>query len=82
MLARGSAQEAHATFESFRAAGGAALPGIGDEAFRAGSGTAELMVSRKGNTVIAVAGPGLENLTLAASPVRLERLRALVATAH
>lgn len=82
VLSRGSSQEAHATFEAFRASGSAALPGVGDEAFRAGSGATELMVSRKGNTVIAVAGPGLENLTLAASSARLDRLRALVATAH
>lgn len=74
VMARSSADEARATLQRLRGAGATALAGVGDEAFS----HATLAAARKGNTVIAVAGPAPESLTALPQPARVERLRAIV----
>ncbi len=78
VFSKASAEEARAVANLFRGAHPTAIAGLGDEAFSATTAAGEVIVARKGSTVIVLADAGVEGLRTPAREARVERVRAAI----
>lgn len=76
VFSRASADEARALATTFRAQHPAAISGLGDEAFSTSSAAGELIVARKGATVVVLADAGVQGLRALPREAGIERVRA------
>lgn len=79
VFSKASAEEARAVTNLFRGAHPTTIAGLGEEAFSATTSAGELIVARKGNTVVVLADAGVEGLHAPAREARIERVRAALA---
>lgn len=76
VFSKSTPDEARALVTLFRAPHPAVIAGLGDEAFSSSSSAGELIVARKGATVVVLADAGVQGLRAPAREASVERVRA------
>lgn len=80
VLSRANVEEARAAFSALRASGATAISGLGDEAFAARAPDGEVVVARRGSSVLVVGDPVGAGAAAPPREVKRARLQAALAS--
>ena len=79
VFSKATADEARALVGALRADHPSPITGLGEEAFSANSAAGEIIIARKGATVVVLADAGVQGLQAPARDARVERVRVALA---